>query len=199
MKDKVYHSSYTSGITELTPRPGSHGVPYVYAAKDKVVSVAFMTNKKNSCGDLSYWKGRNQETGKMAIVERYPGAFNDLYNGVSGSIYVLPGDTFQEDKTQWDEEVVSAEAVPILEEIKIDNIWEYLKELEKEGALEIYIYPNRHKSMSQNDDDLVQRILTRNWTNTFAKLQMVNPEFHEKLQNAANQYQIISGIQKEKK
>jgi len=180
MKQNVYHSSYTSDIKTLEPVSAVHGVPYLYAAKDPVISVVFMTNKKNNNGDLSYWKGRNPETGKVAIVERYSGAFRDLYDGVSGSVYTLSGDTFVEGKTRWSEEVVSEAQVLVLEETKITNIFDYLKSLEKESRLEIYEYPLRPECVPVNDKDLIVHAFRYGRMDVIEKL---HPKLFKKIQD----------------
>ena len=180
MNKNVYHSSYTSDLKILEPASAVHGIPYLYAAKDPVISIVFMTNKKNNRGDLSYWKGRNPETGKVAIVERYPGAFKDLYDGVSGSIYTLSGDTFMENKTQWNEEVVSETAVQILEETKIENIFDYLKKLKQNDELEIYEYPSRPKCVPTNDRDLIIHAIRYRKMETLEKLY---PKLFKKVQD----------------
>ena len=144
MQQDVYHSSYKSGLLELAPISSpAYKTPWVFAAKDMLMSVIFLTNKQKNRGNFSYWKGRNPETGKVTIVESYSGAFSDLYEGVSGSIYVLPGKTFKEGLTVWPEEVVSDVAVPIIQEIYIENILDHLNKLHKTGDIEMYLYDNK--------------------------------------------------------
>jgi hypothetical protein len=151
-----YHGSSASGMKIIEPRKSTHG-EYVYAAKDKALSIAFMKNIKKSHGDFSYWKGRNPDTGKIAIAERYAGAFADIYGGISGSIYALPADSFVENKTGFNEEVLSEVPVVPIEEIKISNVWDYLIEMRDKGEIEIYFYPDRPKVVPQDDGDLVER------------------------------------------
>ncbi|MGI5845630.1 MAG: hypothetical protein ACOX7D_00365 [Alphaproteobacteria bacterium] len=161
MLDKfVYHGSEISGLKKLNPQQTVRGV-YLFAAKDKIVSAIFLTNKNNNSGDLTYWKSRNPETGKIAIVERYKNAFKYLYEGVSGSIYVLSSEGFLEGKTGWDEEVVSEISQTPIEEIRIKNIYDYLKKLENDGLLEVYEYPNRPKCVPKNDNDLIWHAIRR--------------------------------------
>lgn len=186
MLDKfVYHSSEKSGLTKIVPRECSHRAPYVYAAKDKVISIVFMTRKSQNKGDLTYWKGRNPNTGKVAIVERYKDAFKNLYDGVSGSVYVLPSDSFIEGKTQWNEEVVSEQIVIPVEEIRIENIFDYLLELQKNGLLEMYEYPNRPKCIPKDDADLIRHAL-RYGTNSIKRLKELHPHLENRINALAD-------------
>jgi hypothetical protein len=64
------------------------------------------------------------------ICEWYRGALEERYN-TPGSIYTLPGETFEQ-KTAWKEEYVSeGEMIPLGEE-KIGNAFEYIESLQKE-------------------------------------------------------------------
>ncbi|MCL0099232.1 hypothetical protein M1O16_05320, partial [Dehalococcoidia bacterium] len=51
-------------------------------------------------GDLTCAVGRDGDI--PYVCERFVGAFDYRYANVSGSIYVLPSETFMENKTQWD-------------------------------------------------------------------------------------------------
>lgn len=152
----VYHSSEIVGIKEFIPRLASYETPYVYASKDKIISIAFLTRRSKDDGDLTFWIGRNPDTNKIAIVERYKDAFKNIYDGVAGSLYELPSDTFIEGKTPWSEEVVSEQPVTPIKEIYVENVLEYLLELKRNGIIEMYEYPNRPRCVPSDDSDLIE-------------------------------------------
>jgi len=179
MKNNVYHGSQTSGLKALNPVKSTHGISYVYATKDLIQAIVFMKNRQKSHGDFSYWIGRNPETKKIAIVERYPNAFDDVFGGISGSIYTLPGDTFEEGKTGFKDEVVSSEPVQVLEETGIENVRVYINSLADEGKLEMYLYPSRPKCVPENDEDLIERAIKWSAMYTFKRL---HPKLYEKIQ-----------------
>ena len=111
----------------------------------------------NRGGDFTCSVGRDPEMGKPFICERFRGAFELRYRGVRGSIYVLPGETFLEGRTPWEEEVVSPVPVVPIREIRVPDAAEYLLELEREGELLIVRYPRKIAGIPEDDEDLVYR------------------------------------------
>ena len=159
---EVYHSSKIHGLKTLIPHKSTHGENWVYATWDIVMSAAFLGDLG---GDFTCAVGRDTETGKSYICERFKGAFDLRYNSVKGSIYVLPGDKFIVGKTQWEEEVVCNETVIPLREIQVENAKSYLIQLAKEDKLIIKYYPERIARIPEDDEDLVFRAII--WTKQF--------------------------------
>lgn len=147
----VYHCSPLSDVKTLNTRVGTHGKAWVYATKEMVMSAVFLGREG---GDFTCMIGRNKD-GIVYITERFKGAF-DLRYKESGSIYKLSSKGFLENKTSWNEEVVSPAPVKVLEEIAVKDVREYLKGLEKEKRLIIAHYPERYM-LPENDTDLVSR------------------------------------------
>jgi hypothetical protein len=150
----VYHASSIPDLELIQPKLGTHNMPWVYATKDVVVAAAFMARS----GDFALTFGRyNGEA--FYITERYKGAFNEVYSGVSGSIYQLDAENFKENKTSWSEEVVSDRSEKVVLENKVENVKTYLLSLEKEGKIRVSYYPERYGAPS-DDQDLVERAVT---------------------------------------
>ena len=156
----VYHASEVHGLKVIRPAVSTHGEKWVYAAKDLVMAALFLSGKG---GDLTCAIGR--EGGIPYVCERFAGAFEHRYGGVSGSIYVLPGESFVEGRTGWEEEVVSEEEVYPVEEIRVEDAKGFLEELAREGKLRILLYPERVEEIPEDDEDLVYRgiVWTRQW------------------------------------
>ncbi len=167
---KVYHASKQQGLKVITPRVSTHGRPWVYATKDPVMAACFLGELG---GDFTCAVGRDPETGKPFICERFEGAFELRYGGVRGSIYVLPGDTFLEGQTGWEEEVVSPEPVVPVKEIRVADALAHLLQLAEEDRLIIKRYPEKIADISVDDSDLVERAVQ--WTRQFGP--MVLEEF----------------------
>ena len=148
----------------LKPRRSAHG-RWVYATKDPVLAACFLGSLG---GDFTCAVGRDPDTGKPYICERFQGAFELLYRGISGSIYVLPGESFQEGKTPWEEEVVSPEPVVPIREIRVPDAAEYLLGLERVRKLLIVRYPGRIAGIPEDDEDLVCRAMI--WYRRFRPL-----------------------------
>jgi hypothetical protein len=118
------------------------------------MSAAFLGTRG---GDLTCSVGRDTETGKPYICERFEGAFALRYEGAKGSIYVLPGLKFVSGKTPWEEEVVCDEPVVPIREIQVENAQDYLLTLANEGRLIVKFYPERIDGIPEDDEDLVYR------------------------------------------
>ncbi|HOD53132.1 MAG TPA: hypothetical protein PKJ08_01265 [Candidatus Cloacimonadota bacterium] len=158
----VYHSSSISSLTIINPSTSTHEKEWVYATKDIVASALFISSIG---GDFTCAIGRDLDSGIMYLCERFKGAFDLRYNGKSGSIYMLSSELFLENRTSWDEEVVSESAVKPLKEIMIDNAKEYLLFLESEGKLIIKYFPDRFDDIPEDDSDLIDRAVL--WTQQF--------------------------------
>lgn len=154
MHTSVYHASSISGLREIQPHISSHSQPWVYAAWDMAMAAAFLGTLG---GDFTCTVGRDEASAKVFICERLAGAFALRYAGVSGSIYVLPGDDFQSGKTQWDEEVVCSGAVKPLREIYVADAQAYLVGLADAGDLLLRYYPEKIAYIPDDDADLVFR------------------------------------------
>ena len=150
---EVYHSSQTQGLTRLDPRASTHGC-WLHATRDLVLAAAFLGTVG---GDLTCAVGRDPDCGRPYICERFDGAFDLRYGGVSDSIYVLPGETFVEGQTPWDEEVVSRAPVVPLREVRVDDAKGYLLGLAEDGQLILKTFPDRIDGIPDDDSDLVHR------------------------------------------
>ena len=80
-----------------------------------------------------------------------------IYN-TKGRYYVLDDSTFEKHKELGvgDNEYVSTVPVNVIEEVEIDNVWNYFKKLENDGKLKIYRYPARPKNYPLDDEDLIE-------------------------------------------
>ena len=157
METVVYHGSAQHGLTRLSPRESTHGRAWVYATP--LLPIAAIQLQKG--GDLNCAHGLHDE--QVFLYERWPGAFETRYAGKSGSIYELPGDTFEAHRTSFSAEVVSETAVGILREHHIADAQTYLWELSDEGVLRIYMHDERPPWIPEDDQDLVDRIVR--WSN----------------------------------
>ncbi len=161
MIDKVYHCSKTSGLKYLEPRPSTHKKPWVYATRDITTSAMFLGE------NFDFICQTGVANGVPEIFERFSGAFDLAYKGKSGSIYVLSGKNFKEDQTSFKEEVVSEEKETILDEIPVNDAKEFLLQLESEGKINIFRYPNMPEYAPTDKSDIVERGVE--WTIDFGE------------------------------
>lgn len=149
----LYHGSKIGGLKILEPHESTHGT-YVYATPNEALAVIF--SGKNA-SDLVQAISRHGHEEPYNIVERVPGAFAKMYDG-SSSIYTIPADNFEDIKTGFTE-LVSSSPVEVISEEKIPRIYEKLKELEKDGKIKIYRYPNRPDYIPEDDTDLLEKTI----------------------------------------
>lgn len=141
-----YHCSPVSGLTELRPgKPKAFDKPArVYMTT--LLPMALMYGIRNYEYTYGYTKER-----EIYLEEYFPDAL-ELYRGKSASLYICgPGST---ETTQIPNEAVSAETVPILQEIAVPDVLEALLEQERLGALKIY----RYHELSQRKLDWIRKV-----------------------------------------
>ena len=159
MKEKispVYHGSIHQGLKIIKRNKSTHGKSWVYATLSKAISTIFISNKGS---DLYYYlSGDGTENNPVLLVERKEGMFKDIFN-VSGSLYTLSGKNFISGKTGWSAEVVSESDEDVIHEEHIDNVFEKLKELNDEGELKLYLYPNRPSFLPKDNSDLIPKVI----------------------------------------
>lgn len=147
----VYHSSKIQGLKTIEPRVSTHEKSWVYALKSPEQSVLFMGNNHdliNQIGNI------NDE---LYIFERFPGALEHAYQGEKGSIYALEEYDFKGGMTSWDPEVICEHSCPVVKEEKIENVLDKILELDKEGKIKIYRFPNRPVGIPADNSDLIDK------------------------------------------
>ncbi len=156
----VYHGSIHQGLKIIKRNKSTHGKPWVYATLSKAISTIFISHKGS---DLYYYlRGDGTENNPVILVERKENMFKNIFN-VSGSLYTLNGKNFISGKTGWSAEVVSEFDENVLHEEHIDNVFEKLKELNNNGELKLYLYPNRPSFLPKDNSDLVPKVIR--WKN----------------------------------
>lgn len=138
MKEKLYHVSHIEGIKVLEPRVSTHGKSYVYATKNLVVSLLFGSEK--AMGDLDGIYGGGTEKCKPYFYEAFPGSFKRRFEDTTCYIYEGDPTDFEEGKTSYRAEVVSEKPVKVLNCTKVENLYEKLLELSKQGELDLRFY-----------------------------------------------------------
>ena len=182
-QEYVYHSSKVSGLKVLEPRPSTHKIPWVYATKDIATTAMYLGDNFDFICQTGFSKG------KPYIWERFKRAFDLGYKNKKGSIYYLKPDTFKEGMTSFTPEIVSEVPVKVEKEISINDVQEFLLNLETEGKLKIFMFPNVPDGESSNKEDIVERGI--NWTIDFGEdtLDRVK-EYHPDVLN-----RVIKGLQ----
>ena len=148
---ELYHGSSTRNLTRLEPHKSTHG-NYLYATKYKELAIIFSSR----CGDdCTYALYRNNNDEPWTLVERIPEAFNTMFSN-SASIYTLDDSTFKDINTGFSE-LVSNVGVNTISEEYIENVYDKIKELEQNGLIKLYTYPNKPKEIPNDNSDLIDK------------------------------------------
>ena len=151
----VYHGSYKTKLKVIRPNVSTHMKKWVYATPSFAIATIFLSNKGN---DLYYYLGGSKTKEETIIlVGRKKDMFKDIFN-ISGSIYKLNSKNFRENQTDWSMEVVSDKDEEIVEEYFIDNVYNELIKLDKQGELKLFFYPNRPNFIPLDNSDLIPKV-----------------------------------------
>ena len=197
-KKNLYHGSSEQNLKRLEPHNSTHG-NYLYATPYKELAIIF---SKNSGSDYTYYLGKINDNEPYKLVERIPGAFEVMFNN-SASIYTVSSDTFKDINTGFSE-LVSEVGVDTLSEEYIPNLYEKIKELEKEGFLKIYTYNNKPNEVPFDNSDLINKEIRQQkrknkeiTSHTFDNLIYYHPYLMEKINNKLKELNINFEYKKE--
>ena len=147
----VYHGSQIRGLKLLIPKESGYGKRFVYATDEFVLAVIFI-NRRPGGSLVASW---GIEKGRPYFCERVRGIFYEWYAERKGSIYVLSKRDFYHESYMEGFEWVSEKPVEVLDEIKVDDVKEFLLELADKGKINLYFYDDRPERF-RGDDDLVE-------------------------------------------
>ncbi len=139
----VFHGSPVEDIKIFTPRISTHGKPVIYASD--TMDAAFLYCAK--WNDFMLTCGSDD-----VVVERYKGAFDELYKDKKGYIYILDGTTFKFDK--YCNELVSEKAVKVIDCITINNLYDVIL-----AKYTVYLYPDKPLWISNDDGDIIEHAI----------------------------------------
>ncbi len=176
---ELYRGTKIAGLKEMKPRLVNHSKAYVYATTDKIESIIYSVKGGNLNYTNIYGYDDNNE---RCLIERKENALEEIFNQ-EGRYYILEPTDFKKNNSLGvgNNEYVSEKPVKVLKEVTIKNVWEYLKELEKNNQLKIYRYPDRPKKYPKDDSDLIECAAltyceTNNLNGSFSLLEKYHPE-----------------------
>lgn len=151
---KLYRGTKISGLKVMKPSLVNHDKPYVYATTDKIEAIIYSVKGGNYNYTNIYGY---DDKGNRCLIERKKNCLKEIYN-TTGRYYILDDTSFKKHKELGvgNNEYISSVPVKVIEEVKIDNVWNYFKKLESDGSLKIYRYPTRPKTYPTDDEDLIE-------------------------------------------
>lgn len=148
----LYHASQVFGLTVLLPQTSTHQTPYVYAIRGRLTALCFGAPKDDF--DLLMDEGE----GRPVLWECYPGAFRRIYGGKSCSLYAVKETGFLQGKTGWAPELVCPEAVPVLWEERIPDLFLVLSQAAEAGECILHAYSRSPDYQAMLREELTWRI-----------------------------------------
>ena len=149
----LYHGSRKKGLRILEPSEAGYGKKYVYATDNIPAAIIFLGRGRNSFEASWTMGGKDQY-----FCERKEGILDKWYSGLSGSVYVLTSNDFQEHNGIGEHEYISPRIVRVIEETEVTDAKVFLLDLEKQGKIQIIEYKERRKKFP-DDSDLVEMCL----------------------------------------
>lgn len=140
----LYHGSKMADLKELKPKTATFGEPLVYATPEKEIAIIF-TRKIGFNNIIAF--GKNSDEKVYNIIELLPNVLKYMYNH-KGYIYSFNSDDFY-GKEKYPNanlnpfELASNKSVQIENVEILNSVYEKIIEMDKEGLIKIYHYPNR--------------------------------------------------------
>ena len=149
----LFHGSPKSNLKKIEPNESGHGNNYVYAVSEPVFAAMFsLKNRGNTL--VAMWR-RNSE-GVPCLYERKEGIFDTLFEGQESSIYVVEKKNFFQEKGMWASEYVSKKEEVVVDEVHIEDVREFLLELEKYKEFQLIKYEDREKYFPNIEEDEIK-------------------------------------------
>ena len=151
----VYHGSSIPNLKIIKTNESTHMKKWVYACVSKTISTIFLSPIGN---DLYYSLSGDGIDYPVELVERKSNMFKKIFN-CSGYIYKLDASNFKSGQTGWSAEVVSEKDEEVLEVEYIENVYDELIKLNKEGLIRLYLYPEKPNRIPQDNSDLIPKVI----------------------------------------
>lgn len=132
-QDIVFHGSLKGDMQKITPNKCKHENAYVYASENIPLCIIFGVKRNGE--NIEFGVGKN---GVVYINELYDGAFEDRFGGRACYLYKLPKNQFSLE-TEYIE-LVSKNAVDVIDCEYIPDAAKYLEQCQKSGWLKIGRY-----------------------------------------------------------
>lgn len=132
---RLYHASPAAGLTVLEPRMTAFFGKPKQVCLTALKPMALLYGVKHFEYTYGYTKDR-----ALCYTEYFPGAMEELYRGKQASLYLCSWRDGM-GTTRIPNEYVSAEEVPVEEEILVPDVFEALMEEERLGTLQVVRWP----------------------------------------------------------
>lgn len=139
MSKKIYHVSKIQGLYIVEPHICSHDKAYVYASYHLETALLF---GGGLWADWDFIYKHNYDTGELTFSETYPNIFRKTFERKKCSIYELEDSGFMEGQTNMYDEIVSPNPTKVIREIKINDLANEIRQLEKNHKIKVELFCN---------------------------------------------------------
>lgn len=184
---KLYHVSTVPNLKVLEPHISTHGKSYVYATPNLEFSLFF--GGIESARDFDGIYGIKK--GMPFFYEAYTGALKRRFNGAKCYVYEVDPSSFEENKTSFKGEVVSEKPVKVINCKVVNNVYQYLLELNKNSKIQLHFFEDTEEYKKMIHDHIVDRIVKLNILDnkncgTYRFCEQHFPDIIEELNNLVN-------------
>lgn len=182
----VYHGSKTQDLNHIEPRVSTHMEKLVYATESPCIATIFANDGGSDFDYVLGGTGTNDNP--FYLVERKAHGFDRIFQR-PGSIYTLDSKNFKHSDGFWNAEVVAEGPQEVLNEEKIPNLLEKLKEFADDGILKLYRYPARPSFVPLDNSDLIDKsiyLYKKGHLNIIKSLLKYYPEFADEVNSRLN-------------
>ncbi len=161
----LYHGSSTGGIQTLQPFTADHGKPYVYFSTSDVSAALYAAR---AIERPYYWVPYSYGTqGKITYTEVWRNALFEVFSGKTGYLYCCEADDKKLLRFPTHQSLrLSPEPVPVSRADKIDDLYAWLLQREREGKLIIQRYESLSPDQLSLWHGMVLEELIENFTAT---------------------------------
>ena len=154
-KMKLYHTSTIPNLKIIEPRISTHGKSYVYATSSLEFSLFF--GGKEMAGGFDGIYGIKDNI--PFFYEAYKGALKRIFDNAVCYIYEVDPSTFVAGKTTFSGELVSESPVKILNCKKVNNVYNYIQELNSQSKIKLHYFCDTEEYNKMIDEYISNMII----------------------------------------
>jgi len=149
----AYHGTAHTGLEELRPFANHYSnleYPCVYLTTCKPLAAIYIWDKP-----YKWMNFRFAQDGHVIYTESFPGALEEFYGGLPGSIYTCEGEFEFDKNAKIKVAVISRAPVAVMEEDPVPDALERILDYERQGLLEI----RRYEALTQEELGMERRMI----------------------------------------
>jgi hypothetical protein len=150
--ETLYYCSSISGLKLISSDSSESTLSENCGCKSKIGSLlAFIIKDHEFC----FTVGKDLTSGLFYLCERFENSVFSVLKGKRVSIYQFEQSITEDVETCWSDKFIIKNGVEVIKEEVIIDLYEYLIQLNKDGFMMIYKYPDKISDIPEDDQDLI--------------------------------------------